>query len=389
VIVLELKAPQDFPAGSTLYFELEHRITGVLTRFRLAATSAALPIEPSPLPDAIVAILDRPAQRTPAAETGTLARHVARFADAQGPRAVQAARSRISRKPEFPKTAAPVLVAHERKTRIHLRGDYQQPGEEVRARHARRLPPLQAARAEGRPPRPRPLAGRSGQSAHRARDVNHVWNILFGRGLVATPDNFGSLGEPPSHPELLDYLATEFVRLGWSRKQMIRLLVTSATYRQSSVVRARPHRPRSAQRPARPPEPPAPRGRNRARCRSSPAAGCSTEDRRPQHPSAAAVLRPRLRPQQIVAGNQGPRSVSARHVHPPPAQRAVSDADHVRRLRCQRRLPAARTLQLPAAGAHAVQRPGVLRVQRAPRRTRSPRCPARSTASCTTPSNSA
>jgi hypothetical protein len=67
--------------------------------------------------------------------------------------------------------------------------------------------------------------------------VNHVWQHLFGRGLVATVDNFGLLGDPPSHPELLDYLATEFVQLGWSRKKLIRLLVTSATYRQSSVLR--------------------------------------------------------------------------------------------------------------------------------------------------------
>jgi hypothetical protein len=66
--------------------------------------------------------------------------------------------------------------------------------------------------------------------------VNHVWKHLFGRGLVATVDNFGALGEPPSHPELLDYLATEFLRLGWSRKQLIRFIVTSATYRQSSDV---------------------------------------------------------------------------------------------------------------------------------------------------------
>ena len=67
--------------------------------------------------------------------------------------------------------------------------------------------------------------------------VNQVWRQLFGRGLVATPDNFGALGERPSHPELLDWLATEFVRLGWSRKSLIRLIVSSETYRQSSTLR--------------------------------------------------------------------------------------------------------------------------------------------------------
>jgi hypothetical protein len=67
--------------------------------------------------------------------------------------------------------------------------------------------------------------------------VNRIWRNLFGRGIVATVENFGAQGDRPTHPELLDYLATEFIRRGWSRKQMIRLMVTSATYRQTSVTR--------------------------------------------------------------------------------------------------------------------------------------------------------
>jgi hypothetical protein len=67
--------------------------------------------------------------------------------------------------------------------------------------------------------------------------VNRIWLHLFGRGIVNTPEDFGTRGELPSHPELLDWLASEFQRNGWSRKQMIRLIVTSATYRQSSRMR--------------------------------------------------------------------------------------------------------------------------------------------------------
>src|SRR5206468_10456689 len=64
--------------------------------------------------------------------------------------------------------------------------------------------------------------------------VNQYWQQYFGAGIVKTAEDFGSQGEPPSHPELLDWLATEFARTGWDIKAMQRLIVTSATYRQSS-----------------------------------------------------------------------------------------------------------------------------------------------------------
>lgn len=69
--------------------------------------------------------------------------------------------------------------------------------------------------------------------------VNRVWHHLFGRGLVATTDNFGRLGEPPSHPELLDFLALHFREMeGWSIKRLIRFIVTSKTWQQSSLIDA-------------------------------------------------------------------------------------------------------------------------------------------------------
>jgi hypothetical protein len=68
--------------------------------------------------------------------------------------------------------------------------------------------------------------------------VNRVWQYHFGRGLVATSSDFGRLGEKPSHPELLDWLATRFVKDGWSLKKLHRLVLTSATYRQSSTAKA-------------------------------------------------------------------------------------------------------------------------------------------------------
>lgn len=66
--------------------------------------------------------------------------------------------------------------------------------------------------------------------------VNRLWQRRFGRGIVGTPSDFGSMGEEPSHPELLDWLAVELLRRGWSLKAIDRLIVTSATYRQSSLA---------------------------------------------------------------------------------------------------------------------------------------------------------
>ena len=83
-------------------------------------------------------------------------------------------------------------------------------------------------------PRPGPLAGRPQAPTTARAFVNRVWQAYFGTGLVATSEDLGAQGEPPTHPELLDWLAVEFMDNGWSQKKLHRLIVTSATYRQSS-----------------------------------------------------------------------------------------------------------------------------------------------------------
>lgn len=130
-----------------------------------------------------------------------------------------------------------------RKSYLQKKGDFLHNGAEVQPGTPAFLPPLHARGSQ--PDRldfarwivdPRnPLTSRVA--------VNHFWQHLFGQGLVATVDNFGIKGERPSHPELLDWLATEFVARGWSRKAIVRLIVCSSTYRQSSR-----HRPELAEK---------------------------------------------------------------------------------------------------------------------------------------------
>src|SRR5262249_8213633 len=94
--------------------------------------------------------------------------------------------------------------------------------------------PLAPARGSGRLELARQMTDRAVNPLVARVMVNRVWHHLFGRGLVASVDNFGVLGEPPTHPELLDHLADRFAREGWSVKKLIRELVLSATYRMAS-----------------------------------------------------------------------------------------------------------------------------------------------------------
>ena len=124
-----------------------------------------------------------------------------------------------------------------RPTHILIRGQYDQKGERVEPGTPACLPPFPA----GAPRNRLGLAQWLVQPDHplTARvAVNRLWQMLFGVGIVRTSEDFGTQGERPSHPELLDWLATEFVRTGWDVKGMLRLIVTSATYRQSSQVTA-------------------------------------------------------------------------------------------------------------------------------------------------------
>ena len=126
-----------------------------------------------------------------------------------------------------------------RATHIMERGDYLQPGARVSAKTPRVLHAWRKEWPRNRLGLARWLVDRDNPLVARVT-VNRLWARIFGRGLVPTEEDFGTRGAKPSHPELLDWLAVEFMDAAWSRKHILRLIVTSKTYRQSSKRRGHP-----------------------------------------------------------------------------------------------------------------------------------------------------
>jgi hypothetical protein len=127
-------------------------------------------------------------------------------------------------------------AAQRRASHLRLRGDYQALGPGVEAGTPAVLPPLGASGPASRLDLARWLVSRGNPLTARVV-VNRIWQELFGQGLVKSSEDFGAQGDRPDHPELLDWLAAELLDSGWNFKHIIRLVVTSETYQQSSAIR--------------------------------------------------------------------------------------------------------------------------------------------------------
>ncbi len=136
---------------------------------------------------------------------------------------------------QVPSTMVMAEMEKPRDTFVLGRGDYTNKGEKVTPGVPAALPPLPAGAKADRLALAQWLVSPEHPLTARVA-VNRYWSLYFGQGIVKTTEDFGSQGEQPVHPELLDWLATEFVRSGWDVKAMQRLIVTSAAYRQSSKV---------------------------------------------------------------------------------------------------------------------------------------------------------
>jgi Protein of unknown function (DUF1553)/Protein of unknown function (DUF1549)/Planctomycete cytochrome C len=223
--ILTFALRQTYPAGHPI------------GRFRLSVTTSPRPVRTGSLPSPLAGLVDVPAgsrsreQRQELASIYLLGKLDGQLASLPAPRLVYAAASQFAPDGTHKPTDRPRPVF------VLKRGDIRQPGTEavpgalgsVEGLSARfggpDEGPRRAALARWIVDKKNPLTWRS--------IVNRAWLVHFGRGLVDTPNDFGRMGSLPSHPELLDWLASEFLEDG-SLRRLDRLIVTSATYRQSS-----------------------------------------------------------------------------------------------------------------------------------------------------------
>jgi hypothetical protein len=192
------------------------------------------------VPEGIEALLALAPERRIPAQAAKLRAY---FLEKHAPEPIREAHRRAARlrdeydalEEHIPTTMVMQEMPKPRQTYLLLRGVYDKPGEKVSPGVPETMPALAKALPNNRMGFARWLVDRENPLTARVA-VNRYWQMYFGVGLVKTVEDFGSQGEWPSHPELLDWLATEFVRSGWDVKAMQRLIVTSAAYRQSSRV---------------------------------------------------------------------------------------------------------------------------------------------------------
>jgi hypothetical protein len=207
----------------------------VMGRFRISVSSSANPgFGTSGLTEALKT---KPAQRTKEMKELIAREYSQKDSELQKLRKeTESAQKRISDlRKSFPKVMVMKEMDKPRETKVLVRGLYNQPSTTVPINTPTSLPPLAKDAPRNRLGLANWLMDKRHPLAARVT-VNRIWQQFFGVGLVKTAEDFGVQGEKPSHPELLDWLAVEFLEGGWDVKAMHKRIVLSATYRQSSAV---------------------------------------------------------------------------------------------------------------------------------------------------------
>lgn len=196
----------------------------------------------SGLPDDVVAALAQPEGKRNEAQRDVMLRFFRSTVASLAPQHKQLAelRGKVAAIEAKPRTTSMVMQEQmkPRETYLLVRGQYDVRGERVTAGTPASLPPMPQDAAKNRLGLAKWLVDRSHPLTARVA-VNGLWQMLFGVGLVKTSEDFGTQGQAPSHPQLLDWLAVEFVGSGWDQKALLKRIVMSDTYRQTSHASAK------------------------------------------------------------------------------------------------------------------------------------------------------
>jgi len=232
--VFNFAQPLDFEGDVDLRMLFERHYSCGLGRFRISVTTDGMKPQASSHGSAVEAMLAKPAPQRSVEEKQQLLR---RFLET-APELTKAHGEIDKLQASLPQYQLTLVMKERsaknpRPTRMHHRGEFLQPKTQVTAEVLAVLPPLPPGSPKNRLSLARWLV--DGDNPLTARvTVNRQWQAFFGRGLVRTTDDFGIQREWPTHPELLDWLAVEFVKQGWSPKKLHKWIVMSATYQQSS-----------------------------------------------------------------------------------------------------------------------------------------------------------
>jgi mono/diheme cytochrome c family protein len=242
-LILELNSPVGFDSGTRFRFRLEqnHGNSHTIGRFRISVTTESDATILRPIPGAVAALLAiAPEQRTDQHRAQLTA-----YYRSASPviRNLERAIFRLNQKETELVNArytTPVMqeLAQPRKTYLQVRGNFLEKGVEVSPGVPAVFPQLPPDQPTNRLTLARWLVDTENPLTARVT-VNRLWERFFGTGLVKTSEDFGRQGEAPSHPELLDWLAMEWERLNGDWKAMQKLLVLSATYRQTASVNSK------------------------------------------------------------------------------------------------------------------------------------------------------
>ena len=232
--IFQLTAPLNDAGDLLIQLLFERYHAAGLGRFRISVTTDPQPVAARDIPAEIEDLFLIPEEHRAPEQKVQLRRHYLMVAPelAKERAAIEQLRKGV---PPNPTT----LVMQERPpdnprpTFIHNRGEYLQPTDRVQPAVLSILPPLPKDIAPNRLALAQWLVSPTNPLSARVT-TNRQWAAFFGRGLVRTAEDFGYQGKPPTHPELLDWLALELPRQGWSMKRMHKLIVMSATYQQSS-----------------------------------------------------------------------------------------------------------------------------------------------------------